>query len=589
MLAAVPPDLIVPTTLFFSGASVTKITATDPVDPRLAELGRIVGDLVGRYRPRVTEGTKDEGDILDFSLGGLKALLEIDVLRQLPTGRFQEILTAAVSTEWYDNILNAIAEALIVTGRSGRIQSANPAALAFLGYSAEEIDGMFFRDVLVGENPSAESLLVERCGVPGSGEPVRTLYKHAQGEMLPVDFSSSPICDDEGNLRAVVCVARDVRSRIQTEHALQDSEERYALAARGANDGLWEWSSRTDENYYSPRFAELLHYPNAHMPREVKLIEDLVHPEDRVRVRSALGRQTSQEPFDVDCRMRTHQGEFRFFSLRGLGVWNESGLVTRLVGSVRDITERKQTEELRNRFIERVISAEDAERRRIARELHDETGQSLTSVMVGLKAVEASIEPEDVRNRVAHLRSLVGRTLEEVGRLARGLHPSVLDDLGFATAIERYASEYSKSHSVMVDVHLRGVDSQNRLPLVVETTLYRILQEALTNIAKHAEASTASIIVERQGTKVRAIIEDDGRGFDLNDREGVTTLDMSHGLGLHGIRERAALLKGWVTVESTPGMGTTLYVHLPIPEQDLAVPHLAVPHDMSTNSSADDG
>jgi signal transduction histidine kinase len=209
--------------------------------------------------------------------------------------------------------------------------------------------------------------------------------------------------------------------------------------------------------------------------------------------------------------------------------------------------------------------------------------------MVGLKAIESSIEPVDARNRVAYIRSLVGRTLEEVGRLARGLHPSVLDDLGFATAIGRYASEYSKAHHVMVDVHLRGVDAKNRLPLVVETTLYRILQEALTNIAKHAEASTASVIVERQGSKVRAIIEDDGRGFDLSESEGVTTLDMSHGLGLHGIRERAALLKGWVTVESTPGMGTTLYVHLPIPETDTAASGVSTDQDISTNSSADEG
>ncbi|MBT6176619.1 MAG: PAS domain S-box protein [Deltaproteobacteria bacterium] len=561
----------------------------DSMNPRLVQLGRIVDELVGRYRPAGAQEGRDDGDVLDGALNGLKALQEMDVLRQLPTSRFQEILTSAVSTEWYDNILNAIAEVLIVIGRTGRIQSANPAAQVFLGYSVEQIEGMFFRDVLSGKTPSMDSLLAERCGVPNGSQPVRTFYRHADGSQLPVDFSSSPICDDEGNLRAVVCMARDVRSRIQTEHRLRDSEERYALAARGANDGLWEWNSRTDVNYYSPRFAELLHYPNAVVPHEIKLVEELVHPDDRERVREALTRYSDSEPFDVECRLRAFAGDYRFFSLRGLGVWNTEREITRMVGSVRDITERRQTEELRNRFIERVISAEDAERRRIARELHDETGQSLTSVMVGLKAIESSIEPTEARNRVAHIRSLVGRTLEEVGRLARGLHPSVLDDLGFATAIGRYASEYSKAHRVMVDVHLRGVDAENRLPLVVETTLYRILQEALTNIAKHAEATTASIIVERQGSKVRAIIEDDGRGFDLSESEGVTTLDMSHGLGLHGIRERAALLKGWVTVESTPGMGTTLYVHLPIPELDTSTADLAGDQDISTNSSADDG
>jgi PAS domain S-box-containing protein len=356
------------------GKTMSEQKTPASMNARLAELGRIVDELVGRYRPAGAHEGQDEGDMLDGALNGLKALQEIDVLRQLPTARFQEILTSAVSTEWYDNILSAIGEVLIVIGRTGRIQSANPAAQAFLGYSVEKIEGMFFRDVLSGTTPSMESLLAQRCGVPNGSQPVRTFYRHADGSELPVDFSSSPICDDEGNLRAVVCMARDVRSKIQTEHALRDSEERYALAARGANDGLWEWNSRTDENYYSPRFAELLHYPNAVVPHEVKLVEELVHPDDRERVREALTRYNDSEPFDVECRLRAFAGAYRFFSLRGLGVWNADREITRMVGSVRDITERRQTEELRNRFIERVISAEDAERRRIARELHDETG-----------------------------------------------------------------------------------------------------------------------------------------------------------------------------------------------------------------------
>ncbi len=540
----------------------------DVEDSRLKEIESLVGQLVGRYQPDGSADREVEGDSIDRTLAGLRALVEVDVLRQLPKPRFQEILASAVSTEWYDNILNAIAEVLIVLGRTGRVQSVNRAAITLLGYEEEELIGRTLADIVCAEGPSLDRVMAEPEDGGVGAEPVRTAYRTSSGEKIPVDFSRSLVRDDQGNLRAVVCVARDVRLRIETERVLRETQQRYALAARGANDGLWEWAREAGSNYYSPRFAELLAYPESKVPPELELLDDLVHADDRERVLDAAGaHRRDGEPFDVECRLLSAKGEYRYFNLRGLGMFDENGTIIRIVGSARDITERKQTEELRTRFIERVISAEVAERRRIARELHDETGQSLTSVMVGLKAVESSIGEEDARERVAHLRSLTGRTLEEVGRLARGLHPSVLDDLGFATAIERYAAEYSKSHPVMVDVHLRGVDAKNRLPLVVETTLYRILQEALTNVAKHAEASTASIIVDRQKEQVRAIVEDDGRGFDLGANDGVTALDMSHGLGLHGIRERAALLKGWVTVESTPGMGTTLYVHIPLPEE----------------------
>jgi signal transduction histidine kinase len=181
---------------------------------------------------------------------------------------------------------------------------------------------------------------------------------------------------------------------------------------------------------------------------------------------------------------------------------------------------------------------------------------------VGLRALEQELPTGDARERLAMLRELTARTLGEVGRLARGLHPSVLDDLGFAAAVERYASEYSEGHGIPVDVHIRGIDDDHRLPQAVETTLYRILQEALTNIAKHAAASNASVIVERDDGLVRAIIEDDGCGFEPESQPEVET--GGGGLGIHSIRERAALIRGSVAIESTPGHGTTLFVSIPV-------------------------
>jgi signal transduction histidine kinase len=227
-----------------------------------------------------------------------------------------------------------------------------------------------------------------------------------------------------------------------------------------------------------------------------------------------------------------------------------------------EITEHQRAEKERARFIEGVISAQDEERRRIARELHDETGQSLASLVVGLRALEERSREEQTRAQASHLQGIATSTIEEVGRLARGLHPSVLDDLGFAAAVGRYTEELMRAHPVRVDLHVRGVEPRDKLPRVVATSLYRILQEALTNVTRHAAAKTASVVVDCGDTQVRAVIEDDGCGFDAE--AVLADLSQTGRLGLQSMRERVALLKGSLTVDSTPGEGTTVAVTLPL-------------------------
>jgi signal transduction histidine kinase len=228
-----------------------------------------------------------------------------------------------------------------------------------------------------------------------------------------------------------------------------------------------------------------------------------------------------------------------------------------------DLTERRRAAEIRTRLLEQVISAQDEEQRRIARELHDETGQSLTSLLVGLRSLHDAPTLEEARARAAELRRITARTIDEVRRLAWGLRPSALDDLGLIAALEQYAAEYAQSRGLAVDVQARGLDS-SRLPFPVESALYRIVQEALTNIAKHADARNVSIVIQRHPGWVQTIVADDGSGFDvdaaLKAPEGWTHL------GLHGMRERAALLNGSVTIESTPGEGTTVYARVPLAE-----------------------
>jgi PAS domain S-box-containing protein len=232
-----------------------------------------------------------------------------------------------------------------------------------------------------------------------------------------------------------------------------------------------------------------------------------------------------------------------------------------------DLTERRRAAEVRARLLEQVITAQEEEQRRIARELHDETGQALTSLLVGLRTLEEAPSLEASREHARELRRVTGETLEEVRRLARGLRPSALDELGLVAAVEQYALDYTQARGMSVDVRVRGFGPE-RLPEAIETALYRIIQEALTNVSKHAGATSVSVVLQQGRDAVQAIVADDGCGFDV-EAALRTPAAWAH-LGLHGMRERAALLSGTVTIESEPGEGTTIYARVPIP---------GVPHD----------
>ncbi len=205
--------------------------------------------------------------------------------------------------------------------------------------------------------------------------------------------------------------------------------------------------------------------------------------------------------------------------------------------------------------LRRVVSGQELERRRLARELHDETGQALTSILLGLRAVEEAGSPGEMRTAASGLRELVVGTLQDVRRLAVQLRPAALDDFGLVAAVEHLVQTFSEATAIRVDLEAQLGDE--RLPTEVETTLYRIVQEALTNVVKHAEASSVSILLVRSGGSATVVIEDDGQGFDPAELEDGR-------LGILGMRERVELHDGRLKVESTRGSGTTLVAEVPL-------------------------
>jgi signal transduction histidine kinase len=211
-----------------------------------------------------------------------------------------------------------------------------------------------------------------------------------------------------------------------------------------------------------------------------------------------------------------------------------------------ELSERVARDALR-----RVVAAQELERQRLARELHDETGQALTSILLGLKQLEGAGSPESV----AALRELVVATLQDVRKLAVELRPKVLDDFGLVPALERLTQGFVEHTGIAVDLEASSLTG--RLPREVETAIYRIVQESLTNVVKHARAERVSILLTRANGRIKAVIEDDGTGFDPSAIDG-------GGIGLVGMRERIELLDGTLMVESSATSGTTVAVEVPV-------------------------
>jgi PAS domain S-box-containing protein len=231
---------------------------------------------------------------------------------------------------------------------------------------------------------------------------------------------------------------------------------------------------------------------------------------------------------------------------------------------IQDITEKlkreaaEKEETMRRLLLEHVLQAQEEERQRISRELHDETGQLMTSLLIGLRSLSDARRLADARQHAQHLREIASRAIGELSRLARGLHSSMLDDLGLEAALRRYTDEFSSTHCI--DVKLDLTANLSALRRSQQLNLYRIIQEALTNVARHAHASEVCINLANAGKTLRVSIRDNGVGFaPLSDSTG-----MAGHLGIAGMKQRAAMLGGALGITSQPQQGVTLELSIPL-------------------------
>jgi signal transduction histidine kinase len=233
-------------------------------------------------------------------------------------------------------------------------------------------------------------------------------------------------------------------------------------------------------------------------------------------------------------------------------------MARRLNDYCKDLEEKEQ---VRVSLLERLVHSQEEERKSISRELHDQLGQSLSALLLKFQTEFKSNGHSN--ELLVESKNQIRKLIEDVHKLAWQMRPSILDDYGLDKALERYVEEFSKNASIQTDFQFSGPESLNRLPVWVETTLYRIAQEALTNISKHAEASRASLVLIRTRSNVTLLIEDNGRGFDPNEVKP----NSEHGLGILGMRERVSQCGGSLDIEAVKLRGATIRVKIPLEQE----------------------
>ncbi|QCP50805.1 response regulator [Trinickia violacea] len=349
--------------------------------------------------------------------------------------------------------------------------------------------------------------------------------------------------------------------------ALAASEERFQLAVSGATAGLWDWNPQTGTMYFSPHFKEILGYEDHEMPNVAQAHQDAIHPDDVELVAANLkAHMEHKRDYNVEYRVRTKSGEFHWIQSRGQALRTVSGEPYRIVGWIMDVTDRKRADEaLRSsreelqRLSANIQHIREEEKTRIARELHDDLGQQLTALKMEVMFAEDELKRAEAAASSAILQNvyaLIDQLVHSVRRIATDLRPVILDDLGLMPAIDWLVTEFSARYDVRVTTRVDANDIAFSRDSATE--VFRMVQEALTNIARHSRATEATLEIVRDDPHCIVRIADNGRGTARDARPGPNSF------GLLGMRERAARLGGQIGIRTAPGEGFGLTITLPL-------------------------
>ena len=374
------------------------------------------------------------------------------------------------------------------------------------------------------------------------------------GRKIWLSVDARVVRDEQGNIAYYEGTVQDISERKKAEQALRESEERYRELFENSKDAIYvhDMSGR----YISVnRAAEKL---SGYTREELigRHFSSLVTPEYARQVREQLCRKletNGETTYEVE--LITRQGRRLPVEVSSRLIV-ENGLPIGVQGCVRDISERKRAQEASRTYSRRLIEAQEAERRRISIELHDQVGQILTAVKMNLHALGKTCTAPEILASIEENLSVIDEAVDQVRDLSVDLRPLLLDDFGLVVAVRWYLDRQAKNSGIAVEFVSLSLKDDDRFAAALETACFRIVQEAVTNVIRHAEASRVTVRVERTGDDLLLLVADDGIGFDLKAvRAGGTAAAT---LGLRGMEERAQALGGTLTIDSAPELGTQI-------------------------------
>lgn len=511
------------------------------------------------------------------------------------------------SERWLTAVVESSNDGIIGFSFADEIVSWNPAAERILGHQPGEMIGKSLDLLVPPDRVQERAEIVSKIKNGESINQLETTRLRKDGTEIEVSLTISPIRDSTGEIVGQTTIVRDITNRKTSEAAIQASgralfrsEEHlrmliesftdHAIFSLGLDCRIESWHAGAaaifgySEDEILGQSSEILDTPEdvskKVLEKEMKLARRLGRAtHDRWHIRkdgsrffvngvmvplyeenvhvgyAKIVRDMTEENRIAEELQRAHDElEMRVKSrTQELG---ESNLSLR-----QEIAERKLVEKDRIGLLKKIVTTQEDERRRIARDIHDQLGQRTTALRLTIASLMHDSEGnEELSEKVATLQELSARLDSEVSFLAWELRPTVLDDLGLADAVAAFVSEWSHHFEIASEFHVSGLANLRLIP-EIENSLYRIMQEALNNTLKHAQAKRVNVLLERRNDSVRLIIEDDGKGFRVAEKSAV--LKSGQGLGLIGMRERAGLVGGTVEIESAPGRGTTIFVRAP--------------------------
>ena len=468
------------------------------------------------------------------------------------------------SEKRYRDLVENISEVYFVCDDQGSVVYASPNLFSATGFRQEEIIGKpFLRLVASEDRPRVLAFYRARTEDGTLDTACEFRGKRKDGRVTWVEQSTRIIRDEQGRVKEYRNVVRDVTERIRARDELASRERRFRALIEESSDVVCLVNGDGVITYVSPSAVKMLGY----QPEELtgRNAFDLVHEADKDLIRNLLDlllREPSRS-VSAEFRRRAKNGTWRWTEGVGKNLLGDPS-VGAIVVNFRDVEERRAAEELLRELPIRIINAQETERRRVARDLHDSVNQILSSVKFRMESVEERIPQKDkvLRAVVAKAKLSLENAIHEVRRISQNLRPSELDDLGVVSAVRSMCDEFQAA--TKIDVDLKFSRFPKSLSPEVEVTMYRIIQEALSNVAKHSEATRLTIRCAKEHSHLALQIKDNGKGTEHSDL-GVGSVE-GLGMGLLNMKERAASVGGSVSIHSSLKKGMEISVQLPFGE-----------------------